>query len=562
LGIAADFVLIILAGLIGALAARAARLPLMVGYVAAGVLVGPHTAGPTVVQAHDIELLAEIGVALLLFSLGLELSFRDLQPVRRVALIGGPIQILLTCALASAAVAGALAMPIREAIWFGAMISVSSTAVVLKMLSAAGVTHTLASRVMIGLLVVQDLAVVPMLVILPQLGAAGGILASLGRAIGIAVLLLGAIVVLGTRLLPKLLRFVLAWGSRELFLVCVVAIGVGVGYTTWLSGLSFALGAFVAGLVLSESEFSHQALSDVVPIRDIFGLLFFVSVGMLLDPAFALHHAGRIAAVVFLTFLGKSLIIGLLVRAFGYVHMAPWIAGLGLSQIGEFSFVLARTGQTSGMLSKSTYDLALTCTVLTMALSPLVSRLALPLGRAWRGRKNSPAQSTPVEPDAVHLRDHVIVAGYGRSGRAAARVLNRAGIAFVAVEINHGVYGSLAPEGFSGIWGDITGDEILKAAGIDSARVLLLTVPDQATVRMAVQRARSLNPAVSVIARAFRRQDVLELRRLGAAGAVQLEFEGGVEMVREALLQYTPDAQAASALISEMRAEYYEGRTP
>src|SRR5690242_14689217 len=228
MGIAGDFILIILAGLLGALAARALRLPLMVGYVAAGVLVGPHTAGPTVVQAHDIELLAEIGVALLLFSLGLELSFRDLQPVRRVALIGGPIQILLTWALAAGAAASALNMPIREAIWFGAMISVSSTAVVLKMLSAAGVTHTLASRVMIGLLVIQDLAVVPMLVILPQLGASEGLLASLGRAIGIAALILGAIVVVGTRLLPKLLGFVLAWGSRELFLVSVVAIGVGV----------------------------------------------------------------------------------------------------------------------------------------------------------------------------------------------------------------------------------------------------------------------------------------------------------------------------------------------
>lgn len=559
MGIASDFVLIILAGLLGALAARALRLPLMVGYVAAGVLVGPHTAGPTVVQVNDIELLAEIGVALLLFSLGLELSFRDLQPVRRVALIGGPIQILVTCALAATA-AAALGMDAREAIWLGAMISVSSTAVVLKMLSAAGVTHTLASRVMIGLLVVQDLAVVPMLVILPQIGAAGGLLGSLGRAIGIAVLLLGAIVVLGTRLLPKLLRFVLTWGSRELFLVCVVAIGVGVGYATWLAGLSFALGAFVAGLVLSESEFSHQALSDVVPIRDIFGLLFFVSVGMLLDPAFAFNHAGRIAAVVFFTFAGKSLITGLLVRAFGYVRLAPWIVGLGLSQIGEFSFVLARTGHTSGMLSKSTYDLALTCTVLTMALSPLVSRLAPWLGGAWRRRHGSPMQSAPAEPGVVFQRNHVIVAGYGRSGRAAARVLHCAAIPFVVVEINHSVFGGLALAGLSGIWGDITGDEILKAAGIDSARVLLLTVPDQATVRMAVQRGRSLNPTVSVIARAFRREDVLELRRLGASGAVQPEFEGGVEMVREALLQYAPDAAAASTLISEMRAEYYEGR--
>ena len=384
MGIASDFVLIVMAGLVGGLAARILSLPLMVGYVAAGVLIGPHTAGPTVVQIHDIELLAEIGVALLLFSSGLELSFRDLQPVRRATLIGGPIQIVMTGGLAALAVARGFGMPAREAIWFGAMISVSSTAVVLKTLSAAGVTRTLASRLMIGLLVVQDLAVVPMLVVLPQLGAADHLIASVTRAIGIAAAMLGVIVILGTWLLPKLLRFVMTWGSSELFVVSVVAIGVGVGYATQLAGLSFVLGAFVAGLVLSESEFHHQALRDVGPVRDIFGLLFFVSLGMLLNPAYALTHAGQIVAVVLLTLMGKSLIIGLIARVFGFVNLAPWIVGLGLSQIGEFSFVLARSGLTSGALSKPSYDLALTSTVLTMALSPAGAKLALPLGRAWR----------------------------------------------------------------------------------------------------------------------------------------------------------------------------------
>jgi CPA2 family monovalent cation:H+ antiporter-2 len=399
LGIASDFVLIVLAGLLGGLAARALRLPLLVGYVAAGIAVGPHTAGPTVVQVHDIELLAEIGVALLLFSLGLELSFRDLRPVRKFALIGGPIEIVVTCALVAVAAVNWLGMPATQAIWFGAMISVSSTAVVLKLMEAAGTTSTLASRLMIGLLVVQDLAVVPMLVILPQLGDVPHLWGNLARAIGMAMLLLAAIVILGTRLLPGLLRLVVRLESRELFLVSVVAIGVGVGYATHAAGLSFALGAFVAGLVLSESEFSHQALSDVVPIRDIFGLLFFVSVGMLLDPAFVVSNAVTIGGVVALTFVGKALIFGGLTRAFGYVDMAPWLVGLGLSQIGEFSFVLARSGLTSGMLSKSTYDMALTCTVLTMALAPVVSRAAVPLGEAWM--RSRAAGRTPAYPSDV-----------------------------------------------------------------------------------------------------------------------------------------------------------------
>lgn len=557
MGIASDFVLIVLAGLAGALAARALRLPLIVGYIAAGILVGPYTSGPRVEQTHEIELLAEIGVALLLFSLGLELSFRDLQPVRRVALIGGPLQILLTAALGGFAAAKGLGMPAREAIWLGTMISVSSTAIVLKMLAAAGATQSLASRVMVGLLVVQDLAVVPMLVILPQLGSPGNLALSLARAIGFAAAILAAIVLLGTRLLPGLLRWIADWGSRELFLITVVAIGVGVGYATYVAGLSFALGAFVAGIVLSESEFSHQALSDVVPIRDIFGLLFFVSVGMLLDPSYALAHAGRIAAVVTLTFIGKSIIAGGIARAFGYVNMAPWIVGLGLSQIGEFSFVLARAGLTSGSISRPVYNLALTCTVLTMALSPLVSRMALPLGRAWRRWQKPAPVSMEVENIEMPPAGHAIVAGFGRSGKAAARILQRAGIPLVIVEINHSIFGGLGKEGLSAIWGDITGEEILKAAGIENARMLLMSLPDQNTVRLAVQRARRLNPHVTVIARALRAPDVEALRKIGVDTVIQVEFEGGIEMVRQALIQYRRDDVAVSQLIEDLRKDFY-----
>jgi CPA2 family monovalent cation:H+ antiporter-2 len=564
LGIASDFVLIVVAGLLGGLLARALRLPLLVGYVAAGVLVGPYTAGPTVVQVHDIELLAEVGVALLLFSLGLEMSFRDLQPVRRIALIGGPIQIVLTCAAGAVAGVQALGMPVPEAIWFGAMISLSSTVVVLKTLSAAGVTSTLASRVMIGLLVVQDLAVVPLLIILPQLGDFDHLLGRLARAMGVAALFLAVVVILGTRLLPKLLRRVLAWGSRELFLVSIVAIGVGVGYATQRAGLSFALGAFVAGLVLSESEFSHQALSNVVPVRDIFGLLFFVAVGMLLDPRYALAHAPRIVAAVALIFLGKSLLLGGLARAFGYVNMAPWIVGLGLSQIGEFSFVLARTGVNSGLLSKATYDLALTCTVLTMALSPLVSSLALPLGRAWRAWRKPARAPAILDLPKDGLQGHIVVAGYGRSGKAAAGVLQAAGIPLVVVELNHAVFRDLQANGIAGVWGDITGEEILRAARIETARILLLTVPEQSSVYVTVERARRLNPKLAVIARAARAHHVAELNALGVDAVIQAEFEGGVEMVRQALVRYQYDGAATARLLSDVRNTFYGegGDTP
>jgi monovalent cation:H+ antiporter-2, CPA2 family len=384
MGLAADFVLIVLAGFAGGLLARALRLPLLVGYSLAGVFVGPHTAGPTVVQIHDIETLAEIGVALLLFSLGLEVSFEQLQPVRRIALFGGSIQMVLTIALAALAAQSALGLPPAESLWLGSMVAVSSSMVVIKVLAARGHSSTLASRVMIGLLLVQDLAVVPLLIVLPRLGDPGSLLPRLLSALALAGVFLAIVYWLGRKILPALFRRILSWGSRELFVVAVLATGVGVGAATHAVGISFALGAFFAGLMLSGSDFTHQAHSDIEPVRDIFGLLFFVSVGMLFDPRYALNHAGLVLAVVAATMVGKALIFGLLARLFGYRYMAPWIIGLGLSQIGEFAFVLARTGASAKLISQPVYDLALTATVLTLALSPSLSLLAVPLGRAWK----------------------------------------------------------------------------------------------------------------------------------------------------------------------------------
>ena len=387
MGLASDFVLIVVAGFFGGLLARLLRLPLLVGYVAAGVVVGPYTAGPTVVQIHDIERLAEIGVALLLFSLGLEISFRHLHSVKRFAIAGGLIQIVLTAAAGALAAARFLGLSVTDSVWLGAMISLSSTMVVLKDLAAAGAASTPAGHAMIGMLVVQDLAVIPMLIALPQLSDLTGALPRLGRAALIVIALLAAMIAIGRWLLPAILKRVLAMGSRELFLVAVVAAGVGVGYAADRAGLSFALGAFVAGMVLSESEFTQLALSNVIPLRDIFGLLFFVTVGMLLDPRFVWDHAGDLALMTVLIVAGKALILGLLAAAFGYRDAAPWMIGLGLSQIGEFSFVLARSGVSTGLLSHTAYNLALTSTILTMVLSPFVSRAAIPLGRMWQKRR-------------------------------------------------------------------------------------------------------------------------------------------------------------------------------
>ncbi len=556
MGIAADFVLIVVAGLAGAVLARLLRLPLLVGYIAAGVLVGPNTAGPTVQSIHDIELLAEIGVALLLFSLGLEISIRDMLAVRRIALLGGPVQILGCGALGWLAGTQWFGLPAAEAVWFGAMVALSSTMVIVKMIDERGVSRTLASRVMVGFAIMQDLAVIPLLILLPQAGAWGGAAGSLLRPLAVAAAIVAAVVLLGTRLFPWLLKHILRWGSREMFLVAVVAISVGVGFAVNQAGLSFALGAFLAGLMLSESEFSHQALSELAPLRDIFGLLFFVSVGMLFDPAYVLAHPGKVLGGVIFILLMKSLFIGLLARAFGYIYMAPWIVGLGMASIGEFSFVLARAGIRGGFLGKDTYDFALTCTILSIALAPAVAGLALPLGRMWRRWFPPPQQARPLEMRRELLRDHIIVAGYGRTGRAVTGVLRAAGLPVLVLELNHAIFHDLRAEGIPALWGDVTSEEILRAAGLRHARMLILTVPDADTVRLATQQARRLAPEVPVIARAARVALIDELKRLGAASAVLPEFEGGMEMARQAMLGSGMDARQVEELILSVKERF------
>ncbi|HSM56772.1 MAG TPA: cation:proton antiporter, partial [Candidatus Sulfomarinibacteraceae bacterium] len=304
MGIAADIATIIVAALLGGLVAQRLRLPLMLGYILAGVLLGPYTGGLTVSSVHDIELLAEIGVALLLFALGIEFSLEELQPVRRIALIGAPLQMALTMVV-GLGLGRLLGWSWIASLWFGAIISLSSTMVILKTLMEQGQMGTLSSRVMIGMLIIQDLAVVPMMIILPELSDLEAGLPVLGLAVVRAALFLAAMILIGTRLLPRLMVYIARWNSRELFLLAVTAIGLGIGYATYLVGLSFAFGAFVAGIVLSESEHSHQALSEIIPLRDLFSLFFFASVGMLLDPAFFLENLGTILLLVVLVAAAK-----------------------------------------------------------------------------------------------------------------------------------------------------------------------------------------------------------------------------------------------------------------
>jgi CPA2 family monovalent cation:H+ antiporter-2 len=421
--------------------------------------------------------LAEIGVALLLFAIGLHFSLRELAPVRRIALAGTPIQMALTIALGYGLGRVLLGLGWVESVWLGALFSLSSTAVVLKTLGEQGVLGTLSARVMIGMLIVQDLAIVPLLTVLPVLDDVGEGLPELGLGLLKAAAFVATMLFLGSRILPLILARLATWGSRELFLVCVVAIGLGVGYATYLVGLSFAFGAFVTGMVLSESDYSHQALAEVEPLRDVFAMIFFVSVGLLIDPAFLWERAGTIALVVVLVLLVKGLIFGGVARAFGYANIAPFAVGLGLFQVGEFSFLLAREGISENAISRETYSPVLATAAVTMALTPLATKLAPVLyGRYRRRFPREPLRTFNLPKGG--LRGHAVVAGYGRVGSFVARLLDRLEKPFVVVEANPSRADEAREAGFPTVYGDASTVPVLEAAGVGEARLIVLAIPD------------------------------------------------------------------------------------
>jgi CPA2 family monovalent cation:H+ antiporter-2 len=556
MGIAADIAIILVAALLGGFVAQRFGQPLIVGYIVAGVLVGPYTGGVTVTEIHDIELLAEIGVALLLFALGLEFNFKKLQRVRAIAFIGTPIQLALTIGVGYG-VGRLLGWSAYESLWFGALISLSSTMVILKTLMAQGTLGTLASRIMIGMLIVQDLAVVPMLIILPELQNLEQGLWILGFAVLRAIVFLLIMVYGGMWFIPLVLRRIAAWNSRELFLVSIMAIGLGIGYATYLVGLSFAFGAFVAGMVLSESDYSHQALSDILPLRDVFGLLFFVSVGMLIDPAFLIANLGTVLLVVLLVASAKALVFGGITRAFGYREQIPLAVGFGLFQMGEFAFVLARVGLTKGVIRSETFALILATAVITMILTPFATRAVEPLFQwyqRWRGRPQIGASHLPDEG----LRDHIIIVGYGRVGRYAGEVLHQLNMPCVVIDQDQRAVDQAKASGLPVIYGDASSPVVLEAAGVHNARLVLVVVSAALDVELVVRQVRQLDPDLHIVARATRLSQVEDLRRFGIHEIVQPEFEAGLELVRQTLLHFDIPAAEIERLSDAIRTERYQ----
>ena len=536
MGIATDIILLIVVAFGCGLLLQRLGQPLIIGYIAAGIILGPHTGGVTVSNIHEIEKLAEIGVALLLFALGLEFSLKDLKPVKKVALVGTPIQIILTIGLGFG-IGHLTGWEWRDSLWLGACISLSSTMVILKTLMNQGWLGTLSSKVMIGMLIVQDLAVVPLMIILPQLNNPSVGLPALGFAALKAAAFIAGMLLLGTRLLPLLMGHIAKLGSRELFLLAIAAIGLGVGYVTHLVGLSFAFGAFVAGMVLSESDYGHQALSDIIPLRDLFGLLFFASVGMLFDPVFLMDHLVEVVVLVAAVSFGKGIIFAVLAKVFRYGNVIPLAVGLGLFQVGEFSFVLATVGVSTNSIGHDLYSLILTTAILTMILTPLVSSQTARLySLKKRFFRHEPLETLNIPETG--LRQHAVIVGGGRVGSRIADVLKSFGLPLVVVELDHRRVEKAQTDGIPVVYGDATHEIVLEAAEISTARLLVVTTPDVVTARTIITNAKRQNGELRVVARTSDPSFLPIFEEMGVNSVVLPEFEASLEMTRKSLLHF------------------------
>ena len=539
------------------------KIPSIVGFLLTGILVGPHGLG-LVHTAHEGEAMAEIGVVLLLFTIGAEFSLRELLRIKRQVLVGGFLQVAFTVA-ALFWIGRYLGLSGPQAIFVGFLISLSSTAIVLKLLQERASIESPHGRLALAVLIFQDIAVVFMMLFTPLLaGGAGDPVRALLLLAGKGVLIIILAVVGAEWLVPWLLRQVARTRSRELFLLSVLVVCLAVAWLTASMGLSLALGAFLAGLIISESEYSHQALGNVLPFRDAFTSFFFISIGMLLDVRFLLQEP----VFIFLGSVGALLVNGLITTLvallLGYPLRTAVIAGISLAQVGEFAFVLSRTGLEHGLLNGHTYQLFLTISVLTMLMTPSLIALAPRLADAvaswpWPKRLKDGlfAASLGLENDPIALKDHLIITGFGINGRNVARSARAAGIPYVVIEMNPETVRLEKSKGESIYYGDASQAAVLEHAGVRNARVLVSTVPDPAASRRAIAEARVLNPGLHIIARTRFDQEVGNLYSLGADEVIPEEFETSVEIFTRVLVKYLVPREEIEKQIAEIRAAGY-----
>jgi CPA2 family monovalent cation:H+ antiporter-2 len=545
-----------LALIMGFLALRL-KLPALVGYLIAGIIIGPATPG----FVADLELssqLAEIGVMLLMFGVGLHFSLDDLLSVRGIALPGAIVQIVVATLL-GIGVSALWGWNLSAGIVFGLSLSVASTVVLLRALESRGILETVNGRIAVGWLVVEDLVTVLVLVLLPPLsvtlagrhGVGDGeraFLTTLSLTLGQVVVFIALMLVIGRRLFPKLLWQVARTGSRELFTLCVIAVAVGIAYgSAALFGVSFALGAFFAGMVMRESPLSYRAAEESLPFRDAFSVLFFVSVGMLFDPLVLVRKPLHVLATLAIIILGKSLAAFFLVLLFRYPLNTALTVSASLAQIGEFSFILAGLGLSLDLLPSEGQSLILAGAIISIALNPLVFRAIEP-AQAWirarsklaqaLERPDDPLAALPMSVDLNRLSGQVVLVGYGRVGRRIGEALAASGISFVVAEENRDIVEQLRARDIPAVFGDASDPAVLIQAHIHRARVLVIATPDTLNVRRMIEIARTVNPHIETVVRTHSEEEATLLEKENAGKVFFGEHELALAMTRHVLERF------------------------
>ncbi len=531
------------------------RLPGVVGLLLTGVLIGPSGLG-LFPDPERVEVFAEIGVVFLLFAIGLELSLERLQEIRRAFLLGGAVQAGLTLGLVLAIALGWGFAPL-EALFIGFVVVLSSTAVVLTLYDERRELEAPHGQVVLGILLFQDFLVVPMIVLTPVL--AGAVEASAGAILlrfGGGVVAVGVVFVVARFLMPRLLHRLVRTRMREVFVLGALLVCLGMAYLTDQLGFSLALGAFVAGIIVSESEYSHQVVADMAPFRDLFTSVFFVSIGMLVDLDAAWARLPLILGVSALVLLVKALAGGLTATALRLPPRVTAMVGLGLAQIGEFSFVLLTVGRVHGLVDAEAFQVGVAVAVLTMLLTPALVAVAPALGQRLPRRFGLGA-GEEAAPPRRGLSNHVVVVGYGHAGRTLARVLREAAIPYVVVELNGDTVRHARRQGEAILYGDSTRREILESAGIETAAVVVFAISDLAALRRSITFARRLSPEVRIIVRTRTVSQIEELRRCGADEVIAEEFESAIEIFTRVLERYHVPRNVVRAQTRVLRGEGY-----
>lgn len=556
-----DLLLLLLASVPIAFIFHRLRLPTIVGFMITGIVIGPHALG-LIKDVQAIEVLAEIGVALLLFTIGLEFSLRRMLEMRRLVLLGGGLQVILTTLLVTG-IANLLGRSLNEAVFFGFLFALSSTAIVLKSYIDRAEIDAPHGRAGVGILLFQDLSIVPMMLMIPILsGREGTSAAKIALTLSIAVAAIVIIIFAARTIVPYLLYHIVRLRSPEVFIISVVLMSLGTSWLTLQAGMSLALGAFIAGIVLSESEYSHQIVADILPFRDVFNSLFFISIGMLLSVNALATDVFTVLAWVGALTLGKALLVLAVMRLLRYSLRVSTMTALGLAQVGEFSFILAKAGLPQGLLSELDYQRFLAASILSMIATPFLIKAAPRVGYALQsvfapGSMFEPTVTgfDPHEPD---LRGHVVIVGYGLNGRNLAKVLRRIGVPYLVMELNAEAVRDAREQGEPIVYGDATRKEVLHHIRLEHARILVLAISDPMASRHTVSLAREMNPDIHIIVRTRYMSEISDLRELGANEVIPEEFETSIEIFSRVLREYGIARHVIQSQVAAIRSEGYQ----